>query len=59
MITLAVIIGATVALIAYDIWAAWDDEQPTITQAIQKYSRQYPVIPFAFGFLMGHLFGDF
>lgn len=58
--TIVIIVFITIALILYDIYAAVDGEEGnTITQVIQKYSLKYPVIPFAFGFLMGHFFGDF
>lgn len=30
----------------------------TISVVITKWSKQYPAIPFAFGFLMGHFFGQ-
>lgn len=59
-LTIGVIIAVTVALILFDIVVAvFKPAGDTITQVIQKYSMKYPVIPFAFGFLMGHFYGDF
>ena len=57
--TVLIIVGVTVALIIYDIIIAYTKKDRTITQVLQKYSRQYPIIPFGFGLLFGHLFGDF
>lgn len=57
--TILIIVGVTVALIIYDIAIAYTKKDRTITQVIQKYSKEYPAIPFALGFLMGHFFADF
>lgn len=55
-----IILVVTVGLIAYDIYAAANKKDgDTITQVILKWSTKYPVVPFVFGFLMGHFFGDF
>lgn len=64
-ITTFFVVAVTVMVILFDILIAalqqWlgGGERATITAVIIKYSRKYPVIPFAFGFLMGHFFGDF
>ena len=57
--TVLIIVGTTLLLIGYDIGIAFTKKDRTITQVIQKYSKEYPAIPLAFGFLAGHLFGDF
>lgn len=59
-LTIGIIVFVTIALILYDIVVAFFEPRgDTITQVIQKYSQKYPVIPFVFGFLMGHFYGDF
>lgn len=51
------IVAAFVAAIfGVDVWLALDSGSPTISEWIWKYSSEYIVIPFAFGFLAGHLF---
>lgn len=42
---------------AYDIWAVlYRGRMDTISAAIWQLSTQQPIIPFAAGFLAGHLF---
>lgn len=55
--TRAVIIAAVTGLVAWDIFAAVrpHDDHQTITREIRLASRRAPVIPFALGYLMGHL----
>ncbi len=45
-------------LLLWDVWL-YSDAHPgnSITQVIIKRSKQYPVIAFALGFLMGHFYG--
>lgn len=52
------IIGATIAIAAYDIYAAANkrDKAETITAVLRRESRESPIIPLALGMVMGHLF---
>lgn len=56
-ITTAVIVGLTTAAIVYDVVA---DQQggvsATISRILRAAAMQYPIIPFAVGVLIGHLF---
>lgn len=58
-ITWAVICGATVGLIAYDVVAAclWGDGA-TESAVILHLAHRFPVLPFAVGVLMGHFFAS-
>lgn len=51
----------TVAVILFLLWDVWlySDAHPgnSITQVIIARSKQYPIIAFALGFLMGHFYG--
>ena len=51
----------TIGLFLILIWDVWlySDSHPgnSITQVIIKRSKEYPVIAFALGFLMGHFYG--
>jgi len=56
-ITVAVCIAATVALIAYDVLAnAQGGVSATISRVLRAAAMEYPIIPFAVGVLVGHLF---
>lgn len=56
-ITAGVIIGVTVVVIVYDVWAASiGGIESTISLVLWENAKLYPIIPFAFGGLMGHLF---
>ena len=57
-LTAAVIAGATALLIAYDVWVKLKDPtgDSTISWVVLTSSKKWPVIAFAFGFLMAHLF---
>ena len=58
-ITVAVVIGATVALIAYDVLAdAEGGVSATISRVLRAAAMEYPIIPFALGVLIGHLFAS-
>ena len=48
-----VMIGSTVALVAFDIVVAVTGK-PTISQKVRSYAGKYPMIPFALGVLIGH-----
>lgn len=52
------LIALTVAVaIVYDIYAmSKEGFKATISWQIYSKSQKYPIIPFAFGVLMGHLF---
>jgi len=52
------IVTATIIIVGYDIFAAWrkSDDHETISVVLRRAAMNRPVIPFAFGYLMGHLF---
>jgi ABC-type uncharacterized transport system YnjBCD permease subunit len=54
------IIVITVSVVAViDIGLALSGgKNATISVQITQWSKQYPIIPFAFGVLMGHFFGQ-
>lgn len=55
--TLVVLVVTAIVLIAYDIWTVVKKgASTTISWQIYSVSLKYPIIPFAFGLLMGHLF---
>lgn len=59
MITLTkgLIIVVIILLVIYDFIAfLTGGTEATISVVIIRWSREYPAIPFAVGFLMGHLF---
>jgi hypothetical protein len=57
--TVVVLIVTAVALSLYDIWAAWHGGQAaTISLVLTRISHSWPAIPFAVGFLCGHLFAQ-
>jgi hypothetical protein len=57
--------GVSVALLCICVLAAVSDlvlvlvygREFTITQVLRTWARDYPLVPFFFGVLMGHLFG--
>jgi hypothetical protein len=54
MVVIAVMV---VLLIGYDVWTAIKKgATTTISWTLWTYAQQYPIIPFALGVLMGHLF---
>ena len=55
MITTAFIIGVTVVVIAYDVWAYLTPER-TISQVMAGFAKRHPVIILLWGVLMGHWF---
>ena len=51
-----VLLGGVVALFAYEFWAAANAKRgDTISEIVWRASAR-PILPFAFGVLMGHLF---
>lgn len=55
-LTICFIIACVFIIIAYDIWAVYSGGvDGTISSVIFDYSREFPLIPFAFGVLAGHL----
>jgi uncharacterized membrane protein len=56
-ITVIVILTAIVALIGWDIYAVANSESgDTISHVVLAASLKRPAIPFAVGFICGHLF---
>jgi len=56
-VTKLVILFTTVALVAYTIFVGLKfGPQATISVQIYELSRRFPIIPFAFGVLAGHIF---
>ena len=58
LITIILIISVTVILICWDIYVyiGYKGTGSTISEVILDYALKNPILPFAFGFLMGHLF---
>ena len=50
-----VIIGASVTLIAYDIWL-YATKRPSLSTVLTKFSYYSPILPFIAGLLCGHWF---
>jgi len=45
------------ALVSYELYALWTARPgSTITDILRAAARDSPVVPFVFGFIMGHLF---
>lgn len=56
MSPLLILFGGAALLAAYEAWALFTNRTPTISRYHWELSKQYPVIPFAWGLLMGHFF---
>lgn len=55
--TIAILIATTLGLIGWDIYVALTPEPgDTISQVVLGFAQNHPVLPFAFGVLMGHFF---
>lgn len=55
-LTIMFILACVFIIIGYDIWAVYSGGvDGTISSVIFDYSREFPLIPFAFGVLAGHL----
>lgn len=56
-LTKKVVFGATAALLGYEAWTLINkDEGDTISETVWESAKDRPLIPFAFGLLMGHFF---
>jgi hypothetical protein len=55
-ITIAMILATAFILIVWDIWAyVTVGGEATISAVILDNSKKYPMLPFSFGVLIGHL----
>ena len=55
--TITVLLSASAALILWDIYvAATPPGGDTISEIMLGWARKHPIVPFALGVLMGHLF---
>jgi hypothetical protein len=55
--SLGVIVLTVILVIAYDFVArAFGGTEGTVSYVVTMLSYEYPIIPFCFGFLMGHFF---
>jgi len=50
------IVGITLFIIAYDVFAYLYGHDSTISQVIYSWSIKFPLLPLAVGVLMGHFF---
>jgi len=58
-LTIAVIVAVSFGLAAYDVWVdATAGGGATISWIIWTAAQRWPTIPFGFGYLMGHFFGQ-
>lgn len=56
-ITGIVIVAAFLIIVGYDVWAVLQGGiDSTISAVVFDFAHQYPIIPFATGVLMGHLY---
>jgi hypothetical protein len=56
-LTTKIILGATCALVAYDLYAAVSPEEgDTISEVIAREARRRPIIAFGLGVVVGHWF---
>ncbi len=53
--TILFLVAVTVIGAAFDIWAVSHDYNWTISANLWAVSKQWPVIPFVGGFLLGHV----
>jgi len=57
--TILVLIASAIGLIAWDCIAVWrGGGNATISRVLLNAARQYPILPFALGVLIGHLFAS-
>jgi hypothetical protein len=55
--TVWILIAITIVLIVWDIWVAVEPtDGDTISEVVLGWARRTPALPFAVGFLCGHLF---
>ncbi len=51
------IIGCVLIIAGYDVWAFMKaDTEGTISHLLMSWAHAYPIMPFAIGVLVGHLF---
>jgi hypothetical protein len=56
-ITACIIVGVTIGLIGWDIYVASDGiAGDTISEIMLKVAKDHPIVPFALGVVIGHLF---
>lgn len=55
-VTIGILIAVAVVLIGWDIYVAINDERGDTISEILLWVGEHPILPFAFGVLMGHLF---
>ena len=56
-ITIFFMVTATVIILGYDAFIVWQtNTDASISWTFWTYAKKYPVIPFAWGVLSGHLF---
>jgi hypothetical protein len=56
-LTTKIVLGATVGLLAYDLYAAISPEEgDTISEVVAKEARKRPIIAVGVGVVIGHLF---
>lgn len=55
VLTYLVVFGTTGLLIVYDVWAAFQVDA-TISRVMKDLAHRHPIVPFAFGVLMGHIY---
>ncbi len=54
--TILFIVAIVAMVTLYDVWAVAHGYEKTISSTLFAASRDWPAIPFMFGFLAGHLF---
>ncbi len=54
--TIAFILAMVAVITAYDVWAVTHDYGWTISSTLLMAAHDWPIIPFVFGVLAGHLF---
>lgn len=58
-LTIEVLLAVSFGLGAYDIWVGWTaGGDATISEILALGSQRWPTIPFAMGYLCGHLFAQ-
>ena len=57
-LTALFVVMITLVSIVYDVWVKYKDPtgESTISWVVLKDSKKWPIVAFAFGFLMGHIF---
>ena len=56
-ITAAVLVACVLLLVVFDLYMAANNVPgDTISEVVRSWAARHPVIPFAFGVVMGHFF---